>query len=143
MADRMDWGAPRQWLAQLIFVLGVAGGWLILLLILAAGQKSAPVITPPTTGAATWTNTFGPLLARHCGVCHGGAGGLALETYENALKGGGRGPAIIPGDGAGSLLVRSLRGTVPGLAPMPLNRPPLPTDVIDRLAAWIDAGAVR
>ena len=143
MADKMDWGTPRQWLTQLVFVLGVAGAWLILLLILAAGQRPAPAITPPATGAATWTNTFVPLFAQHCVVCHGGSGGLSLDTYESALKGGQRGPAITPGDGQNSLLVRALRGTVPGLALMPLNRPPLPADVIHGLSAWIDAGAAR
>ena len=88
-------------------------------------------------------DTVGPLLVEHCGLCHGDAGGLALDTYEGALRGGQRGPAIVPGDGEGSLLVQSLRGTSPGLARMPLNRPPMPDDVIDSVSAWIDAGAPR
>lgn len=136
----MEWGTPRQWLIQLLVILGVAGMWLILLLVLVVGQEPPASIGP---GAVTWDDTMGPLLVEQCGICHGDAGGLALDTYENALKGGQRGPAIAPGDGEGSLLVRAMRGTAPGLARMPLNRPPLPDAVIDGVAAWIDAGAPR
>jgi mono/diheme cytochrome c family protein len=116
---------------------------LALLLVLVLGQRPPATINTPAAGAVTWTNTFGPLFAQNCVVCHGGSSGLSLDTYDNAVKGGGRGPAITPGDGKGSLLVRALRGAVPGLPRMPLSRPPLPGDVIDGISAWIDAGAPR
>jgi mono/diheme cytochrome c family protein len=123
---------------QILLSLGVAAVWLILLGILAAGQ-SAPPAAP--AGPLNWTATIGPLLEKECVVCHGDSGGLSLDTHENALRGGRRGPDIIPGQSSQSRLVRALRGTEPGLARMPLNREPLPDAIIDLIARWIDAGA--
>ena len=167
-----DWGTWRQVRAQLALIVAVAGVWGVLFLILVLGQgcgsqpavPSAPtqpavtsvptqpavpsVPTQPAVPSApsapvTWDNTIGPLLAQHCVVCHGGAGALNLDSYEHALKGGKRGAAIIPGDSANSRLLKALRGSEPGLARMPLNRPALSEEQINVIAAWIDAGAPR
>lgn len=121
-------------------------GLLVASLLLAQGcaSQETPSETPAEpVGEVTWDNTVGPLLAEKCGGCHGRSGGLSLATYEDALEGGGRGPAITPGQGAESLLVRTLRGTAPGLARMPLNRSPLPEDQILIIEGWIDAGAPK
>lgn len=46
---------------------------------------------------------------------------------------------VQPGDGINSLLVKILRGEVS--LRMPLNQPPLPSEVIDSIEAWINNGA--
>ncbi len=53
-----------------------------------------------------------PVLANSCWNCHGPQaqqGGLRLDSREAALAGGGRGPAIAPGDPDSSLLMQALR----------------------------------
>lgn len=81
-----------------------------------------------------------PLFQQDCILCHGGAGGLNLDSYEGLIAGGVSGPAVIPGDGANSLLVRRLNGSVP--PQMPLDAPPFTTPEIARVARWIDEGAL-
>src|SRR5436190_19359010 len=53
-----------------------------------------------------------PVLAGTCVKCHGAkkaSGGLRLDSREAMLKGGDSGPAVVPGDPAGSLLVQAVR----------------------------------
>ena len=86
--------------------------------------------------------TVAPLLQQRCGDCHLGArarAGLRLDLRAAILKGGRHGPAAVPGDGAGSLLVKKLHGAADG-KPMPLDRPPLTATEIATLQAWIDQG---
>ena len=52
-----------------------------------------------------------PVLVTNCYACHSGAikapmGGLRVDTRESLLRGGGRGPAIKPGDPDGSHLLK-------------------------------------
>lgn len=108
-----------------------------------APREATPAGPVEPVAEVTWENTVSQLLAQNCGGCHGSSGGLSLATYEDALKGGGRGPAITPGKGKESLLVRALRGTVPGLPRMPAHRPPLPEEDINLISGWIDAGAPK
>src|SRR5262245_17068614 len=64
-----------------------------------------------------------PVLKRDCLGCHGDGQSLAsldLRTRTGMLKGGSRGAAITPGQGAASLLVRALLGDgVPRMPPTP------------------------
>ncbi|MEW6305082.1 MAG: PSD1 and planctomycete cytochrome C domain-containing protein [Verrucomicrobiota bacterium] len=85
-----------------------------------------------------------PILAHSCYKCHGAAeqkGELRLDTAAYALKGGDTGPAITPGKGAESLLVKAVKGTAPDMKRMPLKMPALSDDQIDLIARWIDEGA--
>src|SRR5437016_4042127 len=55
-----------------------------------------------------------PLLVQHCQKCHGqekAQAGLHLDSRAAILKGGGRGPAAIPGDPESSLLMKALAQT--------------------------------
>ena len=82
-----------------------------------------------------------PLLARHCLSCHNsqaGMGGLSLESRESALRGGGRGGAVVPGDPTRSLLVQAVRRT--GDLKMP-PAGPLQSREVAVLTRWIEAGA--
>ncbi len=85
-----------------------------------------------------------PLFETHCYRCHTGdqpKSELRLDTGVSALKGGARGPAIIPGNAADSPLLAILRGTHDTIPQMPYRDTPLSADAIERIAAWIDAGA--
>src|SRR5258706_16015402 len=82
-----------------------------------------------------------PLLARQCQACHSSPtapmGGLRLDSREALLKGGTRGPAIVPGKPAESLLLRAVRQEET------LRMPPsgkLKDGEIAVLAKWIEMG---
>ena len=82
-----------------------------------------------------------PLLAKNCFVCHTDSpqSGLRLDSRESILKGGQSGPAIVPGDPEGSLLILAVRRTHPHLK-MPPPKPLAPKQIRD-LETWIAAGA--
>ena len=100
---------------------------------------------PPGGGGPPTTVSFRldvlPLLdgfSMVCSGCHGGSGGLSLDSYSAVLVGGVSGPAVIPGDGAGSLLiVRLVNGTMP-----PAGNDGLSSNEIGRIKIWIDEGAL-
>lgn len=79
------------------------------------------------------------ILHDRCLSCHNEAkhkGGLTLTSREALLKGGGTGPAAIPGDAAASLLALNL------LADAEVHMPPddqLPESEIQTLRDWINA----
>lgn len=63
-------------------------------------QRSEPVI---------FEKEVLPILQKNCLACHSASerqGGLVLETSASILKGGDNGPAAIPGNAAGSLLLK-------------------------------------
>jgi mono/diheme cytochrome c family protein len=82
------------------------------------------------------------IFAERCVMCHsavaGASKGLRLDDYAAALHGSERGVVLIPGDAAGSELIRRLRGqSVPR---MPFLSRPLPEDQIALIESWIEAG---
>ncbi|MEX1233103.1 MAG: PSD1 and planctomycete cytochrome C domain-containing protein [Planctomycetaceae bacterium] len=84
-----------------------------------------------------------PLLKKRCYTCHSHAadlmeGGLSLDWRSGWEQGGGRGPAIVPGDPDASLLVRAVRYTDAELQ-MPDDR--LPDDEVAILERWVKEGA--
>ena len=75
-----------------------------------------------------------------CLSCHGGSGGLFVDTQANILAGGGRGPGVIPRNSAGSNIIKALHGD--GIPLMPQGAPqPIPAAQILVIADWIDQGA--
>jgi hypothetical protein len=83
-----------------------------------------------------------PVLAGSCVKCHGAkktSGGLRLDSREAMLSGGDSGPALVPGDAEGSLLIQAVRHGDDSLKMPPTK--PLPRAAQDDLAAWIAAGA--
>jgi cytochrome b subunit of formate dehydrogenase len=101
-----------------------------------------PSPTPPPTSipgaeitAMTWDGYFSGLFRNRCSSCHGvtSVGGLSLSTYQEALKGGNTGPAIIPDDpDKSNLVLKQAAGNHPGQ---------LTIDELDQVIAWIMAGA--
>ncbi|MCE9568064.1 MAG: PSD1 and planctomycete cytochrome C domain-containing protein [Planctomycetes bacterium] len=82
------------------------------------------------------------ILQSKCVKCHSGdriEGELDMGTREALLKGGGRGPGMVPGDSKKSLLWQM---TAHIKEPhMPHERPKLPDADIAKIAEWIDLGA--
>jgi mono/diheme cytochrome c family protein len=97
---------------------------------------ATPAPAASTTGAATYDATIGPLFKDRCGSCHGAGAlaGLNLTTYATALKGGKDGAVIVPGDLAGSLLIKKQSGATPHFGQLKPSELQLVTD-------WIKAGA--
>src|SRR5262249_50006613 len=82
-----------------------------------------------------------PILATNCYSCHTNSqlGDLRLDSAEAMLKGGSRGPAIVPGDPDKSLMITAVRQTDKDLK-MPMGGKLKDAEVAD-LAAWVKAGA--
>src|SRR5690349_17498502 len=82
-----------------------------------------------------------PVLAANCYDCHTDErmDGLRLDSREAMLKGGRRGPAIVPGDPDQSLLIQAVRQTSDKLKMPKGGR--LKPDEIDALVEWVRAGA--
>jgi mono/diheme cytochrome c family protein len=88
------------------------------------------------SGPLAFEATIGPLLVQHCGACHGAGGmmGLDLTSYDGVSRGGQNGPAITPGDSAGSLLIQiqtSPQGHFANFNP----------EELEAIRQWIDQGA--
>jgi Protein of unknown function (DUF1553)/Protein of unknown function (DUF1549)/Planctomycete cytochrome C len=84
---------------------------------------------------------FRKILEERCLACHGSAqmSGLDLRLRETMLKGGKRGPALVPGDARKSLIYQVVTGT--GELKMPLGKEALAAADIEAIRAWIEAGA--
>src|SRR5688500_16151619 len=60
----------------------------------------------------SWSKDVLPIFQRRCQLCHGveARGGLKLDSYENTMAGGAKGPAIVKNSPANSLLVQYIEG---------------------------------
>ncbi len=118
-------GTHRLFLSRFLLICALAA--------LAAGAETAP--------EKIFSETVQPVLKEKCLGCHGEGITLAkldLRTREAMLSGGGRGPAIIPGNAAKSLLYQALEHE------QGLQMPPdlkLPEETRAAFRAWIDGGA--
>ena len=100
---------------------------------------------PPATSASAqfFKDKIRPILTQNCYACHtdsamGAMGQLRVDSREALLKGGGRGPAIVPGDPEKSLLIEAVRQT--GALKMPMGGQLTEQQVAD-LVAWVKMGA--
>ncbi|QDV51386.1 PSD1 and planctomycete cytochrome C domain-containing protein [Gimesia fumaroli] len=92
---------------------------------------------------AFFRDSVEPLLKKHCFECHSHSAGvmegeLTLDWQSGWKKGGSRGAAIVPGDPAGSLLIKAVRHSDPDLK-MPDEK--LPEKEIAILVEWVKKGA--
>jgi hypothetical protein len=98
----------------------------------------------PATNHVEFTRDIRPILERSCWRCHGGErprSNFSLRTRERALRGGEEGVDIVPGDSAGSRLIRFVAGLDPEIQMPPEGRgEPLSDEEISLLRAWIDQG---
>jgi len=84
-----------------------------------------------------------PILRKRCLGCHNQElkdGGVSFLDYDGLLKGGGRGPTVVPGNPAESILIQAVRQE--GELKMPPGAK-LSTEDIGTLTAWIERGAPR
>lgn len=98
--------------------------------------------TPPPAAATMAFAPIGDVMKANCVGCHGAAkpaDELNLTSYAGLMKGGDDGAVVIPGDPAGSSIVKYLRGLE--TPRMPLKQAPLPEATIQAVEAWIRAGA--
>ncbi|MBK8096202.1 MAG: PSD1 domain-containing protein [Planctomycetes bacterium] len=106
---------------------------------IAVAQQSLPA---PAAGAVDYPSQIAPLLAEHCGRCHGAErqrNGLRLDRRAAILKGGRQGPAAVVGDSTQSLLVRKVAGMADGKV-MPPEGALMTAAQLGLLRAWIDQG---
>ncbi|MBK9170238.1 MAG: PSD1 domain-containing protein [Bryobacterales bacterium] len=96
---------------------------------------------PAEEGVALFTREVRPVLEKSCWNCHGGAVQLArldLRTRESALRGGEKGPVLVPGDPASSRLYKLVAGHEKPRMPL---EGALPDAAIDAIRRWIEQGA--
>ena len=112
--------------------------WLVLLSAhdapLCAADKAASKAPP------TFESDVRPILKAHCFTCHGEGeklkGGLDVRLRHLIAKGGGEGPAIVPGKPEQSLLFKQVRD-----GEMPKGDRKLTPEQVALIGKWIAAGA--
>jgi hypothetical protein len=105
------------------------------------------VSTAPVFGQAkkvTFDEHVLPVLRDKCTACHDQdkkRAGLRLDNYVNLLEGGSSGPVVKPGDPEGSSLYLV---TAHKREPfMPPKSPPIATEQVALLRAWIEGGCLE
>ena len=126
----------------------IAPGFQILLLIAAAMVTRSAANAQTPEGNADVERFFAdkiePLLRAHCLECHSHAaeqmgGGLTLDSRNGWEEGGGRGPAIVPGNPDESLLIKAVRHEDADLKMPPDEK--LTAADIELVVEWIRRGA--
>lgn len=91
-----------------------------------------PTPTPPPVEALTWDGYVATLFAAKCTACHGGAGGLSLETYAATIQGGRSGSVLAGSPETSPLITIQQAGGHPGQL----------TEIeLERLTQWLQNGA--
>ena len=83
--------------------------------------RLALLIIAALTAQASTEEAARKVLATRCWACHAqmAMGGLRLDSREAMLRGGGSGPALMPGDAANSRLYLAVARALPSVKPMP------------------------
>lgn len=106
--------------------------------------EEAATLPPPAEKTVDYVTDIKPIFDKRCIECHGPVkkkSGFRMDTKADMMKGGVDGPAIKPGDSAGSLLVQLLVGLRDDYEKMPNEGEPLTTEQIALIRAWVDQGA--
>ncbi len=113
-----------------------------------AAPQATVLEKPTTTGQlAFFEKKIRPVLADKCYKCHSAQaekvkGGLLLDTRAGARAGGDTGRAVVPGNPAGSLLLKALRWDDKDLQMPPEKEGgKLPEAVIRDFEQWVKMGA--
>src|SRR5437899_7436350 len=126
----------RSWMVGLI---GCALAGLGAAAVGGAADEKAEAVNPQQ--AEFFETHIRPVLAENCYSCHGPdrqMAGLRLDSRAAILKGGARGPVLVPGDPDKSALIRAVRYGGP------IKMPPqgkLPDPILQPLTAWVKMGA--
>ena len=123
-----------------------AGAW--------AGEKRAAASVTPIAelkghGPVDFAKEVQPILRKNCLACHGNLkpkADLNLESPPTIRKGGESGPAVIPGKGADSLMIKISCGLDENSFMPPaknnVGAKPLSSEQLGILKLWIDQGAL-
>jgi hypothetical protein len=121
---------------------------LLIILFLLAGCKdmgTEPQAATPsgnTGSAVSFQQRVLPIFTLSgCTGCHGGTNGLTVGTVASLLQGGIHGPAVIPGNADGSLIIKKTSPTPPFGERMPQGGPYLADTTIQVIRDWINQGA--
>jgi cytochrome c553 len=114
--------------------------WTILISLAVVSTVSAQGI--PANSPDFFETKIRPVLIKNCYTCHAASqmGGLRLDSQEALIKGGKRGPALVPGKPDESILLKAVQQTDQSLR-MPMGGKLSDAEVSD-IASWIEAGAV-
>ncbi|MDE0262034.1 MAG: PSD1 and planctomycete cytochrome C domain-containing protein [Bryobacterales bacterium] len=100
-----------------------------------------PSLCAQDDGSRFFEEEVRPLLAAKCQSCHNdtvASGGLAMTSRESLLRGGSRGPSLVPGSPSDSVLIAAVKQS--GALKMPPTGA-LPASEVDALRAWVQGGA--
>jgi hypothetical protein len=107
-----------------------------------SNPASSSALPPPQTQDVSFRNQIVPFfISNGCDGCHGGNGGLNVQTVAQLLSGGIHGPAIVAGNADSSIMVKKLSATPPFGARMPRGGPYLSDATMQVLKTWINQGA--
>jgi hypothetical protein len=113
------------------------------LIVLAAVSVMGSTAHAQTKAAPDYRGQIVPIFTKYCTGCHNDEdreGKFSLESFSALQKGTEKGPAILPGDPQGSLMIRVLTGvTKPSMPPKGEPRPE--AGEIALIEAWIQDGA--
>ena len=132
-----------SWSDTLINVIVPGGAVSGVVSLTTGGRTSAIAITilPPPIQLSFLNNVRPIFLVNSCINCHGGSAALYVGTVAQLLQGGVAGPAIIPGNADGSLLIQKLSPNPPFGERMPQYGPYLSDSSVQVIRTWIDQGA--
>ncbi len=112
----------------------------VLLLAGTTVAEQAAVVVAESQSTLRFESDIRPLLKAHCWHCHGEEaeveGSLDLRLSHFMQTGGDSGPAVIPGDADGSLLVERIAS-----GEMPPGDVKMSAEELGRIVRWIDQGA--
>jgi hypothetical protein len=107
-----------------------------------SSEQSSPPPPVTQTGSVSFQSQVKPIFQRYgCASCHGGSGGLFVQTVAQLLQGGVNGPVVVPGKADASNIVKKLSPTPPFGDRMPQGGPYLPDSTLQVIKDWINQGA--
>ena len=127
-----------------VFVLTLLGAVLLSGVLGAQQPEEQPTVKPLSKGeigTRLFLEQIQPLLEKNCLGCHSTTAkqaGLDLSSRQGLLEGGKDGPAVVPGNGKGSLLYRVI--THSQQPAMPPQEEKLPAQAAALIGLWIDLG---
>jgi WD40 repeat protein len=107
------------------------------------GEELIPEVKVERTEPLTYEKDIEPILVNKCAFCHSGSikeGKFDLTSYDTMMRGGKRGPAIIPGKSAESYLVKISKKEIRPFMP-PRSETALTPQELALIRLWIDQGA--
>ena len=115
-------------------------GYLLLPLVAA----SASAFAADAKVKVTYADQVLPIFRTRCNACHNAdkqKGGLSLETFSTAMRGGGSGKVVEPGEADSSTLLSLVSHKEEPM--MPPNSPKIPDAEIALIRLWIEGGALE